>query len=202
MYCVHVRIRGIVPILQHRFTPAQLGTLMQGATKKTGAVDYSLEWMESMHITQDGWLCQPATHLEGAMVDAARRFGIKGGRGRTWKEAIRAYCYVQPEELIHLRAGQPVRAPGPELLNSPTDYLRVDTRRVRVKQAAVARSRLLIAEGWELDFRVEVHDEQVQADVLSEILNEAGRAVGIGDFRPRYGRFSVVTFEMVAQDPS
>lgn len=196
MYQVNVRIKGVAPLLQHRFSSEQLDTLMQGATKKTGANDYSLEWIETMYVTTAGLLCQPAAHIEGALVEAAKRFKVKGARGKTWKDAIRAYCYVQPDEIIHLRAGEPVKAPGAELLTAPTEYLRVDVRRVKVNRAAVARSRLLIAEGWELAFAVEVHDEQVRPDVLRAILEEAGRAVGLGDFRPRYGRSEVVAFEV------
>lgn len=193
MYEVKVKIRGIVPLLQHRF--ASLDSLMEGATKKTGASDYSLEWMDTMYVNPDGVLFQPAAHIEGALVGAAVLFKVKGRGGKTWKDAVRAYCYVLPEEIVHLRDGEPVRAPGPEILRHPTEHLRVDVRQVRIKRAAVARSRLLIAAGWELAFRVEVHDEQVRPDVLLAILDESGRAVGIGDFRPRYGRFEVVQFE-------
>jgi len=194
MYEVKVRIRGIVPLLQHKF--ASLDSLMEGATKKTGASDYSLEWMDTMYVSPDGFLFQPAAHIEGALVNAAVLFKVKGRGGKTWKDAVRAYSYVKPEEIIHLCGGEPVCAPGPELLRNPTEHLRVDVRRVKINRAAVARSRLLIAAGWELAFRVEVHDDQVRPDVLRAIANEAGRAVGIGDFRPRYGRFEVVEFEV------
>src|SRR4051812_31839933 len=100
MYTLNVSIRGIAPLLQHRFAPAQLDTLMQGAARRTGATDYSQEWLESMYVTDDGNLFQPATHLEGALVKAASLFKIKGARGKTWKDAVRAYCYVQPEQIL------------------------------------------------------------------------------------------------------
>ena len=194
MYKVEVQIRGTTPLLQHRFSLEQLSTLMQGATKRTGAPDYSLEWLGTMYVTQDGYLYQPAAQIEGALVAAGKLFKVKGQRSKTWKDAIRAYCYVVPDEIRHLRNGEPIHAPGAELLTTPREGLAVDVRRVRVSQAAVARSRLMIAAGWELAFTIEVHDAQVPPDILKEILAEAGRAVGIGDFRPRYGRFEVCSF--------
>jgi hypothetical protein len=196
MYTTQVRIRGTVPLLQHRFAPEQLGSLMQRATRPPGATDYSSEWSEGMYATADGHLHQPATHLEGALVKAAATFKIKGGGGKTWKDPIRAYCYVLPEQILHLRDHQPVKAPSDDLLTYPTDYLSVSMMRVIVQRSAVARARLQIAAGWELAFALEVYDPQVSAEVVEQILREAGRAVGIGDFRPRYGRFEVIQFEV------
>lgn len=194
MYTIDVQICGTTPLLQHKFAPTTLATLMDGASKRTGAPDYSLEWLEAMYVTADGYLCQPATHIEGALVRAGSAFKVKGKSGKTWKEAMRAYCYVQPHEIVHHYAGAPVKAPGPELLTTPQQHLSVNIMRVIINRSAVARSRLMIGEGWELTFTIEVHDEQLRPDIVKTILEEAGRSVGIGDFRPRYGRFAVTVF--------
>lgn len=195
MYGIDIRIQGTTPLLQHKFAPAVLTTLMEGASKRTGAPDYSLEWLETMYVTPDGYLCQPATHLEGALVRAGSAFKVKGKSGKTWRDAMRAYCYVQPENIVHLYESAPVRAPGPELLTTPTAHLSVNVMRVIVNRSAVARLRLMIGAGWELAFSIEVHDEQLRPEIVRTILEEAGRSVGIGDFRPRYGRFAVLAFE-------
>lgn len=196
MYVIHVQIIGTASLLQNRFAPDLLNNLMQGAKKQTGAIDYSQEWMNAMYVTSDGYLYQPATHLEGALVEAAKAFKIKGSGNKTWRSVIRAYCYVKPGQILHLRNGEVVKAPDAELLTNPSNYLSVNVQRVTVGRAAVARSRLEIAEGWQLNFTIEVIDEQVGPDVIREILAEAGRAVGIGDYRPRHGRFEIVTFDV------
>lgn len=147
-----------------------------------------------MYVTPEGYLYQPATHVEGALQRAATTFKMKGKGGKTWKETVKAYAYVQPEMIVHRRNQEAVRAPGAELLEQPTESLVVTIMRVKVKQAAVARSRLQIAAGWELAFRLEVIDDQLAPETLKVILEEAGRAVGIGDFRPRYGRVVVEAF--------
>lgn len=196
MYIVNVVIEGTAPLLQHSFTKNHLASLMEGAKKQTGATDYSAEWFTTMYVTTSGYLCQPAAHIEGAMVKAAASFKVKGANRKTWKDAIRAYCYVSPDEIVHQRAGEYVPAPPLELATNPTETLSVSVMRVVVQRSAVARARLLIAPGWQLAFSIEVQDEQCRPEVVQEILTEAGRAVGIGDFRPRYGRFQVTHFRL------
>ncbi len=50
--------------------------------------------------------------------------------------------------------------------------------------------------GWKLDFEITVLDDQILHNVLNEVLSLAGRTVGVGDFRPRFGRFMVTRFEV------
>lgn len=196
MYKVNVSIEGTVGLLQNKFSTPELEGLMEGAKKNIGKEDYSLEWLEKSYLTQNGLVYQPASHIEGSIVKSATQFKIKGRGNKTWKDAIRAYVYCVPDEIPMLFNSESVKAPTAKLLTEPTDALRVDIRRVKVQRAAVARSRLMINEGWQLDFTLEVQDDQVRDKVLREILEEAGRAVGIGDFRPRYGRFIVTRFDI------
>lgn len=196
MYRINASVRGTAGLLQHAFGQTSMATLQESAKRQTGTPDYSLEWLTTMYVTRDGWLYQPASHIEGAMQKAAAGFKMKGKGGKTWKDAVKAYAYITPDEVLHLRNGQCVPAPTAELLQNPTDYLSVSVMRVKVQRAAVARSRLLIAPGWELAFTIEVHDEQLRPDVLQAVIEEAGRAVGIGDYRPRYGRFEVTGFNV------
>jgi hypothetical protein len=51
--------------------------------------------------------------------------------------------------------------------------------------------------GWTCEFRFLVTlPEYVDQDLLLEITTLAGRIGGLGDFRPTFGRFSVVKFEV------
>lgn len=198
-YQVNVTIEGISPILQHAFTPNHLAELAERAKKNTGAADYSLEWMTTMYLARlDGqdYISQPANHIEGSMIKASVNFKVAGKRGKTYKDAITAYCYVSPDNILHIRNGEYVLAPDANLIENPANGLSVSVQRVKVQRAAVARSRLMIDAGWQLAFKIDVIDDQLRPDALKAILTEAGRAVGIGDYRPRYGRFNVVSFEM------
>jgi hypothetical protein len=199
-FTVNVMIEGTAPILQHAFTENHLATLAERAKKNTGAPDYALEWIGTMYVSRvDGqdYICQPASHVESAMLKAAVNFKIAGKRGKTWKDAVQAYLYVSPDNILHIRNGEYVPAPDGTLINNPVNGLSVSVMRVKVQRAAVARSRLMIDAGWQLAFTMNIIDDQLRPDVVSTILQEAGRAVGIGDYRPRYGRFNVVSFEVV-----
>ena len=198
MYQVFARIRGTAPILQHKFGSATLEALMQGSNKKTAAQDYSMEWQQTMYASVDGFIYQPAAHIEGCLVKAGALFQIKGRRGKTYKDTMRAYVYAQPDEIPILWNNECIPVPDEALLLEPTEALSVSVMRVVVQRAAVARARLQVATGWEMALNLEVHDEQLRPEVVEEILREGGRAIGIGDFRPRYGRFEVVQFQQVA----
>ena len=198
-YSVAVTIEGIAPILQHAYNPALLDKQNEGAKKKTGKVDYKFEWLETMHVTHiDGhdYICQPAKHIEGTMRRAAVNFTITGKGKKTFKDAILGYCYVSPDDIPHVRDGEWVPAPDKTLLDNPVNGLSVDIRRVVVNRGAIARARLMIDPGWILNFQIDIIDIQLPPDALLNILQEAGRAYGIGDHHPRFGRFQVKAFEV------
>jgi hypothetical protein len=77
------------------------------------------------------------------------------------------------------------------------DYL--DRRRVQVQRNGITRSRPAIKSGWQARFELAVlTPEYVGFDLLHEVVVNAGRLIGIGDFRPTFGRFSVVSAEILA----
>jgi hypothetical protein len=194
-YTIAATIRGIAPLLHHKFPLDTLAGLMDGANRKSGSKDYSLEWMDTMYTSSDGqWLVQPASHIEGALTNAGAQFRVKGSRTKTYRQLMRAYVIVAPDEIVHGWNGTPLAVPDATLLRTPTEALEVNIQRVIVSRSAVARARLQINAGWELSFEIQVNDEQIRPDVLRTILDEAGHAIGIGDFRPRFGRFTVVHF--------
>ncbi|MBN1121925.1 MAG: hypothetical protein JXJ17_12660 [Anaerolineae bacterium] len=200
MYTINVVVRGIVPLLQRRFAPETLDTMLRGSATKSIRVDYSSEWMTGMYIDDDGFLYEPATHLEGALVKAAASYRIKGQGYKTYRDVFRAQCQIAPDQIPVLFDGNPIPRPGPELFDQPTVALSVDIQRVVVSKAAVPRARLKVHEGWELAFTVIVQDDALPAAIVRTILEDAGRSSGLGDFRPRYGRFEVVRFEVGDKD--
>lgn len=73
------------------------------------------------------------------------------------------------------------------------DYL--DKRRVMIQRAGINRVRPAMRAGWEASFDLLVMlPEYVDANMLRETIESAGRLIGIGDFRPTFGRFGIVNF--------
>jgi hypothetical protein len=65
----------------------------------------------------------------------------------------------------------------------------VDVRSVKVGQARVMRTRPIFPE-WSVEFEVEFDSAIIDPDVLTQILENAGRYIGLGEFRKLYGRFT------------
>ncbi len=191
MYLVDVTIKGDAPLLQHRFPVPDLASMSKGGTKQTGSKDYTEEWREHLYVTKKGQIYQPATHLEGALVKAAVNFKITGKRGKTYKDLFRAAVFVTPEEILH-------GIKNPKKLDTDADKrLYLDMRPVVVQRARIVRIRPAFCTGWELDFQIQCIDDEISPVLLQDVLVLGGKSVGIGDFRPKFGRFSVVRFEVL-----
>ena len=190
VYTIDVKIKGIAPLLQHRFPMPELETMSKGGRKVTGAKDYTAEWKDYFYANSDGELFQPAVHIEGAMVRAAVNFRITGKRGKSYKDLFRAAVFVMPDEILH-----GIKVPN-ELDTDADKQLYLDLRPVVVQRARVVRIRPAFKAGWELDFAIEVLDDQIAPELVQDVLTLAGKTVGIGDYRPRFGRFVVTHFEV------
>jgi hypothetical protein len=76
------------------------------------------------------------------------------------------------------------------------DYL--DKRRVVIQRNAITRSRPAMKEGWKCTFILQVNlPEYIDQAMLNQTIQNAGRLIGLADFRPSYGRFSVVKYEVL-----
>lgn len=191
MYTVDVKVKGTAVLLQHRFPMQDYATMGKGGHQQTGAKDYRDEWKLSLYVDKNGDIFHPSTHFEQALVKAAAQFKIQGKRGKTYKDLVSASVFVTPEEI-------PFGIKNPDELDTDADKpLYLDLRPAVVQRARITRIRPAFKAGWELEFQIEVIDDQMPVEMLHEILNYAGKAIGVGDYRPRFGRFQVVRFEVM-----
>lgn len=173
-------------MLQHRFpevvmagmvTPIRLsGKAKPSPTDEAEMAAYRME---------GGNLCQPAEHIYSTMVRAAGGFQIQGRGKMTYRDGVKGSLLVDPEPIIPLLtpAGKPIK-----------DY-EIDGRPARIQRARVMRHRPLLRE-WRLDFNILILEEEtLPLQVANAILVKAGQTVGIGDYRPRFGRFTVTKWE-------
>ena len=190
MYTVNVQVEGVSPLMQNRFPLPDFENLNKGGKMTTGEKDRSQEWKECFYVTPEGDIYQPATHFEAAMVKAAANFKIAGRRGKTYKDLFKGNIFVNPDAILH-------GIKSPETLDADADKsLYLDVRPVVIQRARIPRVRPCFKPGWKLEFEISVLDDEIPANVVNEVLILAGRTVGIGDFRPRFGRFMVTHFEV------
>jgi len=79
------------------------------------------------------------------------------------------------------------------------DWDFLDSRRVIIQRSAITRVRPAIRAGKKISFQLQVlTPEYISPTLLNETLQSAGRLVGIGDFRPTFGRFQVTKFQVLS----
>jgi hypothetical protein len=179
-YQVSVVISGTSPMLFHRWSNeavAEKAKAAKGSTaKKSDDVDSYVWRMENGHIGL------PGEYLRQSVIMAAKyRQDPRSPR----KSAMDLYkaAVVALTDLA-------------DLGTDTWDYL--DQRRVTVQRNAITRMRPAFHAGWVGEFELQVQlPEYVQPADLLDVLINAGRLVGVGDFRPTYGRFHVTKFNVV-----
>ena len=173
---INVSIKEISPLLQHRYMDEPVDLPPK---RVSGKRDFSGESEMALYRGFDGLIYQPSNHLERAMMKSAAKFQI-GGRGKkTYKDLFQCAVIVSPDAIIH----------------KIQDFV-VDRRPVIIQRARVMRERPRF-DRWELDFQIEILDDQVKPEVVNEVLVDCGKYVGIGDYRPKFGRFMVTKFQVV-----
>ena len=170
---IDVTIKGIAPLLQHRY---KIEEEESATIKVKGKRDYSGETESSLYRDENGIIYQPSEHILGAMTKAAVDFKITGRGRKTYRDLVKSSVIIFPEAIPHKNQ----------------NYI-IDRRPVVIQRSRVMRQRPKFEE-WELSFTIELLDEQFSVSALKDIIDQAGK-VGIGDYRPRFGRFIVTEFK-------
>jgi hypothetical protein len=186
MASLKAKLKGISPMIMHngqlsdpsnRFSKAIKE--ISGKRKKTDA-DHEemgrLEWYGSLYSNAKGGLVIPADNLDATIINGAK----KSKMGSIAKSSI---WVTNDAELIHENAGLTI-----DQLWAKEDHKFV--KAVKIGTSKVMRTRPIFKE-WECQIDIEFDELQINRSQLISILNDAGKMVGIGDWRPRYGRFEV-----------
>lgn len=190
MYLVNCKVKGIAPLMQHRFPMPDFSDMGKGGKKQTGEKDYTQEWKNYLYVNSSGEVYQPSIHFEAAMTKAAANFKITGRKGKTYRDLFSGNIFVSPDEILH-------GVEAPDSLDTDGDKrLYLDMRPAVVQRSRIVRIRPTFKPGWELEFSIQVIDDQIPDNVLLDVLTLAGRTLGVGDHRPKFGRFQVVHFEV------
>lgn len=177
-----VKIKGIAPMLMHRFNEDKItGIRKQSGADKVMDEKTKREAASKFLFVHNGKLVAPAVHIEGAMIRSASELRLAGAGKKTYKDLLKAALFVSPEQIIH--KNQKWEVDGRAVVN-PTTRGRSMCYRPRL-------------EDWSLEFQIEVLDDRADPRAIHEILKLAGLRQGIGSYRPRFGRFEVISFKEV-----
>jgi hypothetical protein len=187
MLDIGVKIEGTSPLLMHRFSDkseVKLGSSMT-ATMKGQAKSPREQAEEAAYRDEKGWLFLPGPNVMASVISAGRF--IKAGKRQLTTGATSLVTGGLSIKEIVLPFG--------------TKDFEVDARSV-VNQAVRARvmcyrPRL---DKWSLAFTLEVDDTFFSIDIVRQLIDEAGKKIGLGAFRPEkkgpFGRFHVVEWRV------
>lgn len=179
-YQVEVHLTGASDMLFHRWNAESVDEKARAAkgskAKKSDDIE-SYVWRDEKKI-----LGIPGEYLRQSIISAAK-----------FKQDPRS---PRKSAMDLFKAGIISLTPLASLGVKEWDFL--DRRRVMIQRQGINRERPGMREGWTAEFRLLINlPEYITASLLQEVLVNAGRFIGIGDFRPTYGRFHVTLFRIV-----
>lgn len=185
---IQAMIDGTTPLLCNRFTDEAAQSASEG-TRVSGLKDKGtpMEQAESkLYIGHDGKPMIPQPNLFRCIIDAGTYFKAGKSKVTTQKSSLIPAC---------------VEVQGIEIPLLHTEPWTVDTRAVRIPSTG---GRILCHRpcfhDWRLEFAVSLDTDIVPLKLFREIVDAAGKRIGLGDFRPAckgpFGKFVVVKWEL------
>jgi len=184
MKTVSVSIEGTTPLLCNRFTDAaQLAATSGNRIAAVGDKGTPREQAEArLYIGHDGRPMIPQPNLFRCIIDAGKYFKSGKSKVTTQKSSLIPACV----EIV-----------GLELPIEHKEPWTVDTRAVRIPSTG---GRILCHRpcfhDWHIAFELCCDTEMLPLKLLREVVDAAGKRIGLGDFRPDckgpFGKFAVV----------
>jgi len=181
-----VSIVGVSPLLLHNGQTADPTNKfarqmkeISGKRKKTDE-DYAemsrIEWHAGLYVNGEQKIIMPSTCIEACVYDGAKKSKL----GKAFKSAV----FVDSDAVLDIGKKYDKASD----LWADDQYR--DVRGVRIGTSRVMRTRPIFYK-WSMEFVLAFDDEQVNESDVSRAIEDAGSKVGLGDFRPRYGRFEL-----------
>lgn len=188
---INVTISGTTPLLCNRFSDELAMAATNGSrTSMVGSKGTPREQAEKkLYLSAEtGVPIIPSPNLFRCLIDAGRFFKAGKSKITTQKNSLIPACLSVDELEIPIESKDPWE---------------VDTRAVRIPSTG---GRILAHRpcfnDWALSFTLWLDEEILDHKLLREIVDAAGKRVGLGDFRPDckgpFGRFTVDRWEVVA----
>lgn len=158
---------------------------ISGKRKKTDS-DYeamsNIEYRAGLYLNKKNEVIVPSRVLESVLVEGAKK-------SKEGKLALSG-MFVDTDAILEYDGG-PMSVDA--LVKSEDHRICVA---VRVGMAKVMRTRPHF-KNWNAKFKVSINSDVANQEQLKRWLEDAGAYVGIGDWRPRHGRYEVLNFAAV-----
>lgn len=183
MKTFEVTIEGVSPLLINRFKEQSEVTQTM---KKAGKKDYGTPRAQaesSAYADDDGKIWIPSSWPKGALATVASDYKLPSSR-KSVKSVIGG-AVIPTDEKIYFTEKYKIK------------NIEVDSRPCVVQRSRIMRHRARL-EKWTLTFSLEIEETILGPENVREMLGDAGRRSGLGDYRPSkggpFGRFQVISW--------
>lgn len=179
-FMVECRIEGTSAMLFHRWSCEAVEEKAKAAKGSKAKKEDNIE--SYLYRDEKGDVAIPSEYFRQAIIHAAKFKQDPRSPRKSAMDLFKAGI-ATIGELCSLGVKEP-------------DYL--DRRRVVIQRNGITRVRPAMLSGWKCEASLQVLlPEYISPQMLNDTLQYAGRIVGVGDFRPSFGRFQVVGFSVV-----
>lgn len=173
-----IKVTGTAPFVQNKFSHKAKAKMMEAmatpaSEKKAKSArpprDYDDDFVSAQHISTEGWCGIPCPAFRAAMIDACRAAGVVMTRAKM-------SVFIKPDGFDADDGTPLVRllAEPPERMES---LVRNDSGGADVRIRPMWRE-------WSADVTLEYDADMISGESVVNLLDRAGRQVGIGEGRP------------------
>ncbi len=184
-----VTIKGLSPYMQHRMDDLKLEQWekLRNPVMERPEVSQEDATRAEYHCyrNKDGKCYIPSDQIRGALINAGSYLKAKvGGRSKSMKVIVAATFIPTPNEILL------------------PDYDAID-KRSAVNRNVKARVITVRPKwtNWKITFTLQIHEDTITKETITQLLEYAGKYVGIGSFRPTnngmFGRFEMIYMEEI-----
>jgi len=177
------QVTGVAPLLMHNVRLAnprdKYSRDMKKITSNRKKTDADLmrlaelEFHGGLYLGEKGKIVLPSLCWEAGIIEAAKKTKM----GKAAKSAV--FC---DDDMI-------LEFDGPKTPEERwADPNCADARMVKVQSSRVLRTRPIFR-GWSGTVTFQYNDSIISTEKLDDLMVTMGCEIGVGDYRPRYGRF-------------
>ena len=179
-YSVEIEVEGTAPFLFHRWSVDGVEAKQKAAKGSKAKKQDDLE--SYVYRNDAGELALPGEYFRQSIIQAAKFMQDPRSPRKSAMDLFKAGV-VALDELCSLGT-------------KDWDYL--DRRRVLIQRNGITRVRPAMNVGWSCAVKLmTILPEYIEPHLLHDRINAAGRLIGIGDFRPTFGRYMISPFTVL-----
>jgi len=179
---INVIIEGSTPILFNRFRDVAI----EGKSKKITGARAESNISDKLYLIDDKTHL-PSVYIKNCIVEAGKQFKIIGKGKSTYSKIVASTVDISPFMI--------------EMDVKDFDIFRISAVNPMTKGRMMTERPKY--DKWKASFQIILNDPAVPISVMNEILDHAGKYVGIGDWRPEkkgmFGKFMVIEFKTIKE---